>query len=178
MDGIVLAEKGRDICEQDTASYGPPMEHGPRDHGKRLGWGLVDYLVECHVKDSTRSLSTVGLLATTTLDAELYMVDATGLYPCRALAIGSHSNQINACLLKVDFAQSSVDEGVEKLLDIVRECRQGKTRKGDDEGSNAAAAADQEIWHIPNESIVEIVMMKSASKTIHRRKQAFLSLTL
>ena len=35
-----------------------------KDYENRLGWGLVYRLVEWHVKDSTRSLTAAGLLAT------------------------------------------------------------------------------------------------------------------
>ena len=86
VDGHVLVDKGRDLCDQDSTLYGYQKD---KDYAKRLGWGLVDRLVECHVKDSTRSLATAGLLATNLHGGELYLVNTTGFYPCRALAIKS-----------------------------------------------------------------------------------------
>jgi len=123
--------------------------------------------VECHVKDSTRSLATAGLVATNLYGGELYLVDTTGLYPCRALAIGSHAKDINACLESIDFCAMSVEDGVQKLLQILRDCRDGKG-KGAGDGN--------EVWHIPNESVVEMAMMTMKGKGIQRTREVFLAL--
>jgi len=166
VDGHVLADKGRDLCDQDSALYGYEKD---RDYAKRLGWGLVDRLVECHVKDSTRSLSTAALLATNLHGGELYLVDTTGLYPCRALAIGSHAKDINKCLESIDFCAMSVEDGLQKLLQILRDCRDGKG-KGAGDGN--------EVWHIPNESVVEITIMTMEGKGIQRKRHIFLAPSL
>jgi 20S proteasome alpha/beta subunit len=184
VDGAVLAENAREICSRDSATYGTPFRD--REYGTRLGYGLVDYLVECHVKNSSRSLATVGLLATNACENELYLVDVTGLYPCRAIAIGSHSEQINRFLASVDFRQVSVEEGSEILLGILRDCRRGKTPEivmkgndGDDQ-TQMEDVKDEDAWHIPDSSIVEIVTMKSKGGTnaIQRRRETFLPSSL
>ena len=180
VDGSVLAEKGRELCSDDSAMYGRPDVY-EKDYGRRLGWGLVDYLVDCYVKDSLRSLSTAALLATNARDDDLYLVDTTGLYPCRALAIGSHSHQINEYLSKVDFMKLTVKDGAEKLLKIVRDCRQDKTVLTERERKNRKQENDDgDAWHIPNCSIVEIVtMMKrdgipDTENIVVRQKEVFL----
>jgi 20S proteasome alpha/beta subunit len=166
VDGHVLVDKGRDLCDQDSTLYGYQKD---KDYAKRLGWGLVDRLVECHVKDSTRSLATAGLLATNLHGGELYLVDTTGLYPCRALAIGSHAKDINACLESIDFCVMSVEDGVQKLLQILRDCRDGKGKDGGD---------GNELWHIPNETVVEIAMIMIEGRGIHRKREVFLAPSL
>lgn len=181
VDGAVLAEGGREICSRDSALYGPPSSSEfakDRDYGIRLGWGLVDYLVGCHVKGSSRSLSTVGLLATNAFENELYLVDATGLYPCRAMAVGSHSSQINRFLFRVDFMKMDVEDGAEVLLSILRDCRRGKfphvIERNDDDDIKNAKDEDDHAWHIPDSSMVELAVMKSKGKITHRRKEIFL----
>ena len=185
MDGIVLAEQGREICSQDAALYGPPSSSASssspspssdREYGTRLGWGLVDYLVDCHVKDSSRTLSTVGLLAANAYENELYLVDVTGLYPCRALATGSHSDLINRFLARVDFMELSVEDGTQALLNILRDCRQGKNPDAIEENEDTKEESEEDMmpWHIPDSSMVEITIMKTGGDSIERRREIFL----
>jgi 20S proteasome alpha/beta subunit len=181
VDGAVLAEYAREMCSKDSATYGAPLQD--RNYGMRTGWGLVEYLVECHVKGSSRSLATVGMLATNVVGNELYLVDVTGLY-CRALAIGSHSHQINEFLEKVEFGNVDVEEGSKILLGILRDCRMGKTPaivtggEGDDveDEKKSDGLKDEHAWHIPDSSMVEIVTLKSEGNTkrILRRRETFL----
>lgn len=163
VDGHILAEKGKELCEQDSTLYGIQKD---RDYGQRLGWGLVNHLVECHVKESTRSLSTAALLATNAHGSELYLVDTTGLYKCRAMAIGSHAKEINACLANFDFCDMNVEDGVHKLLQILRDCREGKRNEKD--------GSDHESWRMPHESVVEILMLKTEGKRIQRKREILL----
>lgn len=172
VDGHELADKGRDICAEESTLFGVTKN---RDFAERLGWGLVNYLARCHVQDSTRSLATAGLLAVKSVDdlLGLYLVDTTGLYQCRALALGCHSNQINNLLLEMDFADDNVDEGAETLLQLLRDCREGEKTNDDLDKSERK---DVEIWRIPDESIAEIVTLNSTSGEIKRRREIFASI--
>eukprot|EP01083_Nonionella_stella_P073625 199277_1 len=197
VDGMLLADKGREICSQDAAVFG--VTKNSFDYGKRLGWGLVDYLVQCHVKDSVRSLSTVGLLATTmsgdeggagAASAELYLVDATGLYPCRALAVGSHSDQINKQLQQINFSKKTVEEGKVLMMQVIRDCSQGistntiDNRNGKSSRSSfskrhakvSSQESDDVVWKIPNESLAEIVTLRTAKHSIFRQKEQFITI--
>ncbi len=174
VDGAVLAETAREICNKDTATYGNSEQD--MNYGTRLGWGLVEYLVDCHVKNSSRSLATISLLATNASSKnELYLVDVTGLYPCRAIAIGSHSEQINRFLAKVDFRDKTSKEGSEILLSILRDCRKGKIPSVGD-GKGMENVLDDNAWHIPDSSVVEVVLVQTekGAKTIQRRREIFL----
>lgn len=190
VDGMLLADKGREICSQDAAVFG--VIKNSFDYGKRLGWGLVNYLVQCHVKDSVRSLSTVGLLATTmsgdeggAASAELYLVDATGLYPFRALAIGSHSDQINKQLQQINFAKKTVEEGKVLMMQVIRDCSQGINTVDNGKSirssfskrhAKVSQESDDVVWKIPNESLAEIVTLRTAKNAIFRRKEQFISI--
>ncbi len=238
VDGMVLAEEGREICSKNAGIYGCLGNHQvipedrpthmdtaiptemkmkirkrrSLDYGMRLGSGLVDHLVQCHVKDNIRSLSTVGLLATTmsgpdNVPGELYLVDVTGLYPCQSIAIGSHSNQLNECLIRIeemkegggDLSQKNVEEVKEILLGMLRDCSQGKrpyANDNDDDENNKTKRgflkraiggkkkkpqyeeeASEEVWRIPDESIIEIVILKRNQDTFIREIEQFVAST-
>jgi 20S proteasome alpha/beta subunit len=170
VDGHELADKGREICAEESTLFGVAKN---RDFAERLGWGLVNYLARCHVQESTRSLATAGLLAVKSVDdlLGLYLVDTTGLYQCRALAIGCHSNQINNLLLEMDFGDDiMVDKGAETLLQLLRDCQEGEK---DNDNSDKSEPKNPEIWRIPDDSIAEIVTLHSKSGEIKRRREIF-----
>lgn len=173
VDGHELADKGKEICAEESTLFGVAKN---RDFAERLGWGLVNYLARCHVQESTRSLATAGLLAVKSVDdlLGLYLVDTTGLYQCRALAIGCHSNQINNLLLEMDFADDMVDKGAETLLQLLRDCQEGKKTN---DNSDKSEPKNSEIWRIPDDSIAEIVTLHSKSGEIKRRREIFSRIT-
>ena len=63
----------------------------------------------------------------------------------------------------------SVEDGVQKLLQILRDCRDGKGKDGGD---------GNELWHMPNETVVEIAMIMIEGRGIHRKREVFLAPSL
>jgi 20S proteasome alpha/beta subunit len=169
VDGRALADKGREICKQYKQLYG---EEKGDDFGSHIGWGLVNYLVECHVQESVRSLSTCGLLATCHANrGDLFLVDFSGLYPCRALAIGAHSKDIYKLLAKVNFNSLTVQDGADELLQIVRKfAKEEKTKNTrNPEGNDSRQRI---LQMMSNDSIVELVTMHLSGE-LYRRRLSF-----
>eukprot|EP00557_Chaetoceros_sp_GSL56_P001495 CAMPEP_0176500098 /NCGR_PEP_ID=MMETSP0200_2-20121128/13329_1 /TAXON_ID=947934 /ORGANISM="Chaetoceros sp., Strain GSL56" /LENGTH=242 /DNA_ID=CAMNT_0017898661 /DNA_START=205 /DNA_END=934 /DNA_ORIENTATION=- len=175
IDGHALADKGRELCERYSTLYGKEKGH---DFGSHIGWGLVDHLAECHVQETVRSLSTSGLLATCGgMDerGELYFIDICGLFPCRALAIGSHAKDINRCLERVDFGNISVQEGLDEFLKVLRnysteEMKTSSSSKSKEEILGEGNDGDNgPKWQIGNDSVVEVVLMKQSGNIIRKR---------
>jgi 20S proteasome, alpha and beta subunits len=171
-DGHALADKGRELCKNYSILYG--NEKG-NDFGRYIGWGLVDYLVEYHCQESVRSLSTSGLLATYCANQfGLYLVDICGLFPCRALAIGSHAQEINKYLGVIDFVNISVQEGANELLSTLRNYAAQQSKLGEEIVDKDTRGRNVPKWQIPNDSIVEIVFLKPSANII-RKRVAFLN---
>lgn len=170
VDGHALADKGRELCDRYLTLYGKEKGH---DFGRHIGWGLVDHLVECYVQESVRSLSTSGLLAICcTNQLELYLVDICGLFPCRALAIGSHAKDINRCLERVNFRNISVQKGADELLQILRNYVEENSKSGEEEivGKQDNCSHKSSKWQLTNDSVAEVVFMELSGNIV--RKQA------
>jgi hypothetical protein len=134
-------------------------------------------------------MSTVGLLATTNYknQNELQLIDSTGIVKCRAFAIGRYSNQINQCLLKENFANLSVEDGVQLLLDIVQKCSSQKQGKSQSENGRQIDATNVDAqrgekdngfgaWDVSlNDLHVEIAVVVSKSEILKRMRQSTLS---
>lgn len=127
----------------------------------------------------TRSLSTVGLLATATINpnnndgigGELHFVDTTGIIKCRAYAIGKHSSLINERLSKEQFHELSVEEGAQRLLDIVTDCSKGASMNINDNEVVGDEEGDDESWQIPSGTFVEIAVIDSTQMKVRRLRQ-------
>jgi 20S proteasome, alpha and beta subunits len=172
VDGHTVADKGRELCKNYSILYG--KEKG-NDFGRYIGWGLVDYLVEYNCQESVRSLSTSGLLATYCANQfELFLVDICGLFPCRALAIGSHAQEINKYLGAINFVNISVQEGANELLNTLRNYAGQHSKLGEEIIDKDTRGCNVPKWQIPNDSIVEIVFLKPSGNII-RKRVAFLN---
>jgi len=171
-DGLTLADTGRELIREEVMKFGSSIDAGISkscdSYGRWLGWGLVKYLVKCESRDNIRSLSTMGLLATTSASnnqiygrGQLYLIDPTGIVQCRAYAIGSHALQLNERLSKETFHDLNVEEGVKLLLDIVKECSLGNEESG----------GNFEPWDIPAGTCIEIVIVDNADRKMRRLRQ-------
>ncbi len=127
----------------------------------------------------TRSLSTIGLLATATINpnndddigGELHFVDTTGIIKCRAFAIGKHSSLINERLSKVQFHELSVEEGAQRLLDIITDCSKGASMNSNDSEMVGDEEGDDYSWQISSGTFVEIAVIDSTLMKLRRLRQ-------
>lgn len=179
-DGMQLADKARELCLEDISTFGTMSTSFTRrngDYTRRLANGLVEYLVECCVKDNLRTLATVGLLATVTgssdmskdeiisnnfKKSQLYFVDCTGMYPCRALAMGMYSDQINRRLIKDEFDSWSIKNAPEKVFQILRE-------ECFPDGPLIHSMEEQKHGKIPKQAVVESVSLRAIDGFIQRQ---------
>lgn len=190
-DGIHLVDKAREFILNDVATFGTistasNIKKRNIDYGKRLANMLVDYIVDCHVKDNLRSLATVGMLATlagarsgvadssvkSNVRGDLYFIDVTGIYPCRGLAIGMHSDEINQLMAKEDFDSWSIEEAKQKILHLLRYNKCVSKDEGFDYQSHDINN-DPNTWKIPENAVLEIVMMRSPDGTIKRTREPY-----
>ena len=70
----------------------------------------------------------------------------------------------------MDFADDNIDKGAETLLQLLRNCQEGKKSS---DNSDKSEQKDTEIWRIPDDSIAEIVTLHSESGQIKRRREIF-----
>jgi hypothetical protein len=77
-----------------------------------LSQSLSSWLAHSTVSESMRSLSAIGLLAATTSTGEgsLHLVDATGQYAVRALAIGNQARWVNHMLRHYPWHHMTMDQ--------------------------------------------------------------------
>lgn len=193
-DGIHLVDKAREFILNDVATFGSistssNIEKRNMDYGKRLANILVGYMVDCHVNEGVRSLATVGILATlasaksriiddkedTNVRGILHFVDVTGIYPCRALAIGMHSDEINQLLAKEDVDSWSVDQARQKILHLLR-CRDKSVSEDENSGYRSYNMKnDSGNWKIPKNAVIEIVIMRAIDGSIQRTREPYAS---
>lgn len=94
-------------------------------YGRRIAEGLSYYMAKRDFSESTRSLSTVGMLTVGSNNIDgvgsIFLVDATGAYRVRAHAIGNGAFELNQRLGYVDFSQKSCRDGLEVLMRLIAE---------------------------------------------------------
>ena len=141
-DGITLCNAGRELMGEEVRLYCLPATTSTSSgsiiaggggqqtsyYGRRIAGGLSYYLSKCEFSEGVRSLSTVGLLAcgsssTTSSSSKgsLYLIDATGIHPIRAHAIGNGSNTLHERLVRINFDNMDCIEGLRVLIRLIGE---------------------------------------------------------
>ena len=115
-----------------------------------------------------RSLSTIGLLATANESngGDLHLIDTTGITKCRAYAIGKHSIQLNERLMYENFQDLTVEQGMQKLVNILEECSKGESTSEED-----GVDSKFEPWNLPKQTFVEMLVVDSIKSKIRRLRQ-------
>jgi len=176
-DGMMLAEKCREMASRELGQFGT-LPYLDDKYGQFLARELNCYMASCVISGRVRALSSVVLLSTVlnVNDAEksnednvrggyLWLVDATGIYPIKAHAVGFGSNDINRRLVKESFEKLSVEEGAQLLLDIIV----------DEFGDRGDKNESRENWKLPQGTRVEIVALDSVTMKMRRLRQPFLA---
>jgi len=129
-DYILLTEKCRSIIATEVAKYG---KSATMEYGRILAESVALWMAQCAFSLQVRDLSCVGLLACCHSDfsannideshkfGSLWLVDATGAYRARAMAIGSGATIVNSRLCKIAFHEVTKEEGVRLLLKAITE---------------------------------------------------------
>ena len=174
-DGMVLVDHAREASRKECERYGDHTQQSG-EYGRFLAKTLSFRMAAFAAGESLRSLRCAGLLATAVASSsssrderwrkkgELWLVDATGIYSCRAYALGAGSKVINRKLLDLDFSQLSVRECAHLLLQTVRESLL-VTDTGDEE----------DAYRIPTGSRVEMGVVEFESQQMKRLRQPFWS---
>lgn len=177
-----------------TMSSSSSVPHVDGEYGHYLASNLNNYMASCVVEDSVRSLCSVGLIATVDGGSGrgsrrccgyLWLVDATGFYPCRAHAVGRGSDRINRRLAgagadgkttktTTNFEEMSVEEGAQALLDIVvREIGDGGGSSS--YGDHRENGDSKDEWTLPLGTRVEIAVLDSNRRKMRRLRQPLLA---
>ena len=138
-------------------------------YGRRIAEGLSYYLAKCSFSEGIRSLSTTGLLACGTTNkavggGSLYLVDATGIHPVRAHAIGNGANNIHKRMVYEDFNAIDCQEGLRVLLRLIAE-----------EGGLVSKTGSSEKDNVQGDEVQEAKLLQDVKKSSIMAKPAFLS---
>jgi len=209
-----LADTLRDLASRELKRYGTlsssssptpstlspssssSVPHVDGEYGHYLASNLNNYMASCVVSDSVRSLCSVGLIATVDGGSSssstsrrccgyLWLVDATGFYPCRAHAVGRGSDRINRRLAGAgcggaakgtttttkNFEEMGVEEGAQALLDIVVQEIGG----GGSDGDPREDGDSKDEWTLPLGTRVEIAVLDSNRRKMRRLRQPLLA---
>ena len=170
-DGMVLLDQARSIARKERNLYGKwptpnqgsgksGVSAGGDEYGRFVAHRCVSFLAKCAAGESVRSLQCAALLATA--GGDLWLMDATGAYACRAHALGAGSNIVNKHLSTCDFGERTARECAHILLKTVKDyLMDPKEGKEEDE------------YRIPSGSRVEMAVLEFESQRLKRLRQPF-----
>ena len=180
-DGMVLLDQARAMARTERNLHGKwhttrtgettnnnktnNIKHD--DYGRFLAHKCVSFLAQCAAGESVRSLHCAGLLATAM--GNLWLVDATGAYACRAHALGIGSNIVNRQLVTCDFAGRTARECAHMLLETVKDC----LVVGASSSAKDGKQGEEDEYRIPSESRVEMAVLEFDSQRLKRLRQPF-----
>jgi len=119
-------------------------------------------------------LATVGDLSSgQNYGGFLWLVDATGAYRVRAIAIGEGSRLLNKRLLSTSFSGLTSNEGVRLLLSIIKDESSGDGDKGS-LSKDTGVSINIGGWTLPEKTAVEIAIVDSSIRKMRRIRQALL----
>ena len=192
-DGITLCNAGRELMGEEVRLYclpatatttsGSIIAGGGQQtsyYGRRIAGGLSYYLAKCEFSEGVRSLSTIGLLAcgsssTTSSSSKgsLYLIDATGVHPIRAHAIGNGSNTLHERLVRINFDDMDCIEGLRVLIRLIGEEGSGLIiLPRSIEKNHSGGELDSEETTVVNDYQT---LQDTTTKSIIKRQPAFLS---
>jgi hypothetical protein len=100
----------------------------------------------------------------------VWLVDATGAYACRAHALGIGSNSFNRQLVACDFAGRTARECAHMLLETVKDCL---VVGGASSSAKDGKQGEEDDYRIPSGSRVEMAVLEFESQRLKRLWQPF-----
>mmetsp|Transcript_15456 Transcript_15456/g.22796 ORF Transcript_15456/g.22796 Transcript_15456/m.22796 type:complete len:303 (+) Transcript_15456:57-965(+) len=154
-----LAAKCQSIVSAEADRYGSGVS-SIEDNGRFLAQSASLWMSNCAFSDSVRSLSCVGIIASCGVSGScIWLIDATGFYRARAIAVGMGAKAVNERLCQIDFSGLTKEEGAQKLLTLVT----------NDEDHDSPST-----WKLPSGSLVEAAVIGASEKHMKRLRQPFL----
>lgn len=197
-DGITLCNAGRELMGEEVRLYCLPATTSTSSgsiiaggggqqtsyYGRRIAGGLSYYLSKCEFSEGVRSLSTIGLLAcgssttssssSSSSKGSLYLIDATGIHPIRAHAIGNGSNTLHERLVRINFDNMDCIEGLRVLIRLIGEEGSGLIiLPRSIEKNHSGGDLDSKETTVVNDH--RILEQDTTTKSIIKRQPAFLS---
>merc|ERR1712071_561281 len=158
---------------EDMARYGSESGSSASDGGRVLADEAALWMAQCAFSGRVRALSCVGLLACCHTEqtllsnhnqsGSLWLVDATGAYQVRALAIGNGASFINKQLCNIAFHEVSKEEGVQLLIKAISSSLEDDTLSIQDDGHD-----DDIKWNPPEGSYRESGVVDFKSQSLKR----------
>mmetsp|Transcript_15682 Transcript_15682/g.36104 ORF Transcript_15682/g.36104 Transcript_15682/m.36104 type:complete len:293 (-) Transcript_15682:2862-3740(-) len=153
-----LVNHVRSIDRREELEFGDKASMA-LEYGSFLASRASLLLAKICVSESRRSLSCLGLLASS---SGLWVVDSTGAYRVRALAVGRGSEKVNDILRKTDWSKLESVKAKDEFLSLLY-------NDSDDDNNSSEAK-------IPKGSCIEMAVVETtANETLRRFKRLFAS---